>query len=128
MTKYLNIPSIVVAGLCTLFMGKHDIVSHVLLMLMIFDYSTGLVGAFINKKLNSRVGFVGIAKKVLILLTVAVAVEINKLIPDVAIREMVIYFYIANEGISILENICKFIDVPEKMKVYFEQLRGGKTA
>ena len=123
--KYINFPSLVIACACTLFMGGHDIIAHVLLMLMIFDYCTGLLGGFMNKKLNSRVGFKGIAKKVLILFIVAVAVEINKLLPEVPIRDFIIYFYIANEGISILENVCKFIPVPDKMKQYFEQIREG---
>lgn len=123
--KYINFPSFLIAGACTLFMGKHDEIAHVLMMLMVFDYATGLVSGFLNKKLDSRVGFKGIAKKVLMLLVIAVAVEVNKLLPDVAIRDFIIYFYIANEGISILENVCKFIPVPDKMKEYFEQLRGG---
>lgn len=123
--KYINVPSFLIAGICTLFMGGHDELAHVLTMLMIFDYCTGLISGFMNKRLDSRVGFIGICKKVLMLLTVAVAVEVNKLIPDVAIRDFIIYFYIANEGISILENVCKFIPVPDKMKEYFEQLRGG---
>lgn len=123
--KYVNLPSLLLAGVCTAFMGGHDTLAHVLIMLMLFDYGSGIIGAFLNKKLNSKVGFTGIAKKVLILVTVAVAVEVNKLFPDVAIRDFVIYFYIANEGISILENVCKFIPVPDKMKAYFEQLREG---
>lgn len=126
--KVLNFPAFLIAGVCTVFMGSHDELAHVMLMLMIIDYCTGLIGGFINKALDSRVGFIGIAKKVLILFMIALAVEVNKLFPDVAIRDFVIYFYIANEGISILENMCKFIEVPDKFKQYFEQLRGGKTS
>ena len=53
-----------------------------------------------------------------------VSVEANKIIPDVPFREMILSFYIANEGISILENICKINAVPQALKQVFLQLRG----
>lgn len=107
-------------------LGGFDALTHAFIMFIIIDYISGVVGALINKKLSSEVGFKGIGKKILMILSVIVAVELNKLIPNIPIREMVLFFYIANEGISILENIGKFAPVPEKFKEYFAQLDKGE--
>ena len=123
--KWINTPALIIGAACTIFLGAHDTLAHVLMVLMIIDYASGILGAVINKNLNSKMGFTGIAKKVLMLLIIAAAVEINKLIPDVEIRTLVIYFYIANEGLSIIENSGKIIPFPPKLKAYFEQLREG---
>lgn len=104
-------------------LGGYDDMVTVFLSLLIIDYITGLMGAIYNRELNSGTGFKGIIKKILIIFTVGVAVKLNMLFPDVPLREIVLSFYIANEGISFCENICKFIPVPESLKAFFEQLR-----
>lgn len=109
-------------GALGFWLGGFDNLTHAFLVFISIDYITGVIGALINKRLNSEVGVKGIGKKLLMILSVIVAVELNKLIPSVPIREIILFFYIANEGISILENIGKFVPVPEKFRDYFEQL------
>lgn len=84
-----------------------------LLIFMSFDYITGVVSAFMQQKLSSQVGFIGLCKKVAILMLVAVGnvVDVYIMKEGAAVRSSVIFFYLCNEGLSILENIA-FIGVP----------------
>lgn len=98
---------------------------------MVLDYVTGLVSAYIRKEISSSTGFRGIAKKVFILVLVAVGhVLDSRVIEDGTVcRSAVIGFYIANEGISILENSGKIgLPLPEKLLNVLKQLKnkGGK--
>ena len=104
--------------------GGFDIMFQCLLFCIIADYITGLMAAFYLGKLNSKVGFKGILKKIAMLFVVALAVEIGKITNMDAIRGLVMGFYIANEGISILENVGR-MDVPyfAKLKDILEQLK-----
>lgn len=104
--------------------GGLDIMFQCLLFCIIADYITGLMAAFYLGKLNSKVGFKGILKKIAMLFVVALAVEIGKITNMEAIRGLVMGFYIANEGISILENVGR-MDVPyfAKLKDILEQLK-----
>lgn len=106
-------------------MGSIDNLLIMLLIIMAIDYLTGICKAIVNKKLNSIVGVKGIIKKVGYLLIVALAVLIDKIMGDAgAIRILVIYFFIANEGISILENWGQMgLPLPNKLKQFFEQLK-----
>lgn len=102
----------------------------VLLAFVIIDYVTGLLAAGSEGKLSSAIGFKGIARKVVIFLLVAVAHLI-----DVALggnndifRDATIFFYIANELISIIENAGRAgLPVPEKLTNAVEVLRGNKN-
>lgn len=96
-----------------------------LLIIMAIDYITGICKAIINKKLNSILGIRGIIKKFGYLLIVALSVLIDKILGDAdAIRMLIIYFFIANEGISILENWSEMgLPLPKKLKQFFEQLK-----
>lgn len=107
------------------FFGGIDNLLITLLIIMFIDYLTGICKAVINKKVNSIVGVRGIVKKFGYLLIVALAVLIDKIIGDTsAIRILVIYFFIANEGISILENWALMgLPLPNKLKQIFEQLK-----
>lgn len=127
MEKYFNGISIffglaggVIAGL----LGGVDTILHTLIFLMGTDYLTGLIKGIKNKNLNSQIGFWGLIKKGLILVVVMVAVELERMTSNaMPIREIVIMFYVANEGISLLENISEFLPLPEKLKDYFTQIR-----
>lgn len=124
--KLFNIPSIFLSLLmtvCTMLLGGYDNVIQVTLFMMVADYVGAFIGAVYSKTLSSRIGFKGFLKKCSMVLIIAVAVELNKLIPDAPIRDIVCYFYIVNEGISICETICKYIPVPDKLKDFFLQLR-----
>lgn len=90
------------------------------------DYVTGLISAYIRKEISSAIGFRGIAKKVFIMVLVAVGHVLDTgIIGDGTVcRSAVIGFYIANEGISILENSGKIgLPLPEKLLNVLEQLK-----
>ena len=107
--------------------GGFDTLLTTLLILMCIDYISGVLKAIYNRKLNSNVGFRGIIKKVMLLLVVVLASTLQKNISDtIPMREIVIMFYIANEGISIIENLSMVIPVPDTIKDFFEQLKNNK--
>lgn len=106
-------------------LGGWDIALQTLLIVIVIDYVSGICKAIYNKKLNSKVGIKGIIKKFAYLLTVALAVELDKITGGTgAIRTLVIYFFVANDGISILENLGGMgIPLPNKLTEVLEQLR-----
>ena len=110
-------------------LGGFDVMMQVLLFCIITDYISGIMAAIYLGKLNSKVGFKGIVKKIAILLVVALAVEIGRVIGTDVIRGAAISFYIANEGISILENVGR-MDVPylSKLKDILEQLKDNDNS
>lgn len=111
------------AFLTSLF-GGLDALLTVLLWLIAIDYLTGVINAIIDHKLSSEVGYKGIAKKIGILAVVAVAHLIGNAVGMPEIRGLAIGFYIANEGISILENVGKNgTIIPKKLLDILEQLR-----
>lgn len=100
-----------------------------LLAFVAIDYLTGVMVAIVQKKLSSEVGFRGICKKVLIFALVAVGhiIDTQLLKDGSVIRTAVIFFYLSNEGISILENASIIgLPVPEKLKSVLEQLKEDK--
>jgi len=106
-------------------LGGLDGFLYALLAFVVIDYITGLMCAVLDRKLSSEVGFRGIFKKVLIFALVAVGHIIDqKVIGDGSvIRTAVIFFYLSNEGISILENTVHIgLPVPQKLKDVLEQL------
>lgn len=114
----------VIGGLIVSFLGGWDGLAITLVSFIVLDWITGLLKAIYNKNLSSYTGFKGIIKKVVILIVVGVAVllETNMGIP--AIREIVMMFFIANEGISLLENVSQMgIPFPDKLKEILIQLR-----
>ena len=92
---------------------------------MALDYITGVIYACINKTLNSNIGFKGLIKKCMILVVLVVAVLLDRMINGESwvFRTLVCYFYIANEGISLLENAANLgVPIPNKIKDALEQL------
>ena len=86
--------------------GGIDIALQCLLIAIIIDYISGLIKAFSTKTLDSKIGFKGILKKVGILCIVALAVVVDRITGNSgAIRTLVIYYFVANEGLSVLENL-----------------------
>ena len=93
---------------------------------MVVDYLTGVLVAVISHRLSSQVGFHGIARKVVIFFLVAVGYVIDSLVIQNGnvIRTAVIFFYLSNEGISILENVALMgLPVPQKLRDVLEQLK-----
>ena len=113
------------------FLGGLDGFLYALIAFIVIDYLTGIMVAVLEKKLSSEVGFRGIFKKVLIFSLVAVAhiIDAELIRTGSAIRTAVIFFYLSNEGISILENTAKIgLPIPEKLKTVLEQLnKEGKS-
>lgn len=107
------------------FLGGWDIALQTLIIVILLDYITGICKAIYQKKLNSKVGLKGIIKKVGYLLVVALSVILDHIVGDTgAIRTLVIYFFVANDGISILENIGEMgIPLPNKLMEVLEQLK-----
>lgn len=126
MDKAVNMISAGIFAVCGFLWGQMDGLLYALLAFMVLDYITGLISAYIAKKLSSKVGFTGIAKKVFIMVLVAVGhiLDVHVLGGGAVCRSAVIGFYIANEGISILENAGKIgLPLPEKLLDVLEQLR-----
>lgn len=116
-----------VGGVLSYLFGGFDNLMMTLLILMTIDYISGVLKAIYNRKINSQIGFRGIIKKVMILLLVVLASTLQTvLLSTVPIRDVVIMFYIANEGISIIENMGSVIPIPENIKAFFEQLNKKK--
>ena len=107
------------------FLGGLDIALKTLLILIVLDYLTGLCKAIVNKQLNSTVGIKGIIKKIGYLIIVALAVVLDRITGDTgAIRTLVIYFFVANEGISIVENWGSIgLPLPKKITEVLEKLK-----
>lgn len=106
--------------------GQVDGFLIALIIFVVVDYITGVLQAIYNKKLSSEIGAKGICKKVCIFCLVALAHIIDAyLIKDgSAIRTAVIFFYLSNEGISVIENAAKMnLPVPEKLVKVLEQLK-----
>ena len=126
MDKFIQTITAAICGIVGFIFGKADGMIYALLAFIIIDYVTGLTVAYINKNLSSEVGFKGIAKKVIILLLVGVGniVDIYVLDGGAVCRSTVIGFYLANEGISILENAGNLgIPLPKKIVSVLKQLK-----
>ncbi len=115
-----------IGGMLGWFLGGMDGFLYALLAFVILDYITGVMVATIQKKVSSEVGFKGICKKVLIFILVGMAniVDAQIIGNGSAIRTAVIFFYLSNEGVSILENSAIIgLPVPQKLKDVLEQLK-----
>lgn len=127
MERYLNTITMLLSifgGIVVRLLGGLDQLLDVFLFLIIVDFITGWIKAIATKELSSRIGMLGIAKKVTMLFVVAVAVRVEKVVGNnLPIREMVLIFYIANEGLSFFENIATFIPMLKKLKELFIQLK-----
>ena len=114
----------IIGGIAAKLLGGFDTLTVALLTLMVFDYITGIIKSVISKNLSSKIGYVGILKKVLILCIVCVSVVIQSILPDaLPIREITLIFFLCNEGLSIIENSAQIIPLPEKLKEVLLQLR-----
>lgn len=112
------------------FLGGIDGFLYALIAFTVIDYITGVMCAITDKKLSSSVGFKGICRKVLIFTLVGIGniVDVYVLGQGGVLRTAVIFFYLSNEGVSILENSAHLgLPIPEKLKEVLEQLheRGG---
>lgn len=122
--KELKIGFSLIGGAVGYLLGGFDIMLTTLLLFIAIDYVTGVMRAIVRKQLSSEIGFKGIFGKIIILCLVALATRLDNILGAEALRYLVISFYIANEGISILENSAELgVPYPQKLKDVLEQLR-----
>ena len=116
------------AGLGTVLIwmfGGFDIAMQCLLIAIAIDYISGLIKAYNTRTLDSKIGFKGILKKVGILCIVCLAVVVDRITGESgAIRTLVIYYFVANEGLSILENLSiAGLPIPQSIKKALQALK-----
>ena len=114
-----------VGGWLGYFLGGCDGLLFALIAFVTVDYITGVMCAVIDRKLSSAVGFKGIFRKVLIFLLVGIAniIDVQVVGTGAVLRTAVIFFYISNEGVILLENAGHLgLPIPERVKTVLEQL------
>jgi len=117
-----------IGGVVGWYLGGLDGFLYALIAFVAVDYITGVLRSIVEKKLSSRIGAQGIAKKVALFLVVGIGHLIDAYLisgTGAPLRTAVIFFYIANEGVSLLENATAIgLPVPEKLKDVLAQLHG----
>jgi len=128
MKEFWNTIQVIFAGLggwLGWFLGGCDGLLYALVLFAVVDYITGVMCAAEDHKLSSEVGFKGICRKVLIFLLVGIGHVLDTQIIGTGsvLRTAVIFFYLSNEGVSLLENAGHLgLPIPEKLKIVLEQL------
>lgn len=129
----MKVINIIKAGLTALItwigwlVGGYDTMMITLLLFMVVDYLSGVMCGIVNKKLSSEIGFKGIFKKIMIIFLVGITNLLGVSTGVEGLRYIVISFYIANEGISIIENASVLgLPVPQKVKDVLDQLKNNK--
>ena len=119
-----NIISVILTTFVYL-MGGLDIALYSLIIVIVIDYLTGIGSAIYNNELSSKIGLKGIIKKFCYLLIVALSVVIDNLLGQSGlIRSLVIYFFVANDGLSIIENMAKMnVKLPQRLIDALEQIK-----
>ena len=128
MKEFWNIIQLIftaVGGWLGYFLGGCDGLLVALVVFVTVDYLTGVMCAIEDKTLSSEVGFKGICRKVIIFMLVGIAhvLDLNVIASGSVLRTAVIFFYLSNEGVSLLENAAHLgLPIPEKLKDVLEQL------
>lgn len=115
-----------IGGIVGWFFGGLDGFLYALITFVVIDYVTGVMVGFTEKKLSSEVGFKGICRKVVIFCLVGMAhiLDVHIIQTGNVLRTAVIFFYLSNEGISIIENAAMLgLPVPKKIRDVLEQLK-----
>ena len=123
---YIRTAAAVLGGWLGWFFGDMDGFFYTLLAFTIVDFITGLMAAWVNKELSSAVGYKGICRKVAIFILVGIAHIVDAYLIGAGsiLRNAVIFFYLANEGVSILENAGKLgLPIPEYLKQALVELK-----
>ena len=114
-----------IGGFFGWFLGGTDGFLYALLVFVVIDYLTGVLCAIADRTLSSEAGFIGISRKVLIFVLVGVAniLDVYVIGNGSVLRTVIVFFYLSNEGISLLENSAHLgLPIPEKLKDVLEQL------
>ena len=118
-----------IGGVMGWLFGGFDGFLYALIAFVVIDYITGVLAAIYTKQLSSEVGFKGIAKKVIIFLLVGIGniIDMQILKTGAVLRTAIIFFYLSNEGISIIENAARLeLPIPEKLIRILEQIKDEK--
>ena len=118
-----------VAGGLGWFLGGWDGFMYALVAFVSADYVAGCCCAILEKKLSSEIGLRGIVKKIFLFLLVGIAniVDVYLIGEGSVIRSATVFFFISNEGLSLLENACRIgLPIPPKLKDALSQLHHGK--
>ncbi|GHV05921.1 holin [Clostridia bacterium] len=117
-----------VGGFLGWFLGGLDGFVYALIAFTVADYITGVMCAIVRKELSSEVGARGIFKKIMLFVIVGLAhlIDVYLLGDGTALRTAAIFFYISNEGISLLENAAIIgLPIPEKLREILSQINKG---
>lgn len=129
MTRYFKTFIAIVCTAFTWLFGAWDTPLGILVLFMVLDYATGVLRGYFNKELSSDIGLKGIARKAVIFVVLIVAVALDRLLNmgNWLFRSLVCYFYIANEGLSLLENCASLgLPIPDKILEALAQLKDGE--
>ena len=129
MEKCFQMTAALICGVLSYLYGEFDGMMKILIFCIICDYITGLAAAYKNKELSSRIGFLGIMKKVTILLIVALChiTDMELFGESAFMKSAVCGFYIANESLSILENTAAMgVKYPQKLLETLKQFNKGE--
>lgn len=123
--KVISLIASEVATVFIFLVGEIDVALICLIIAIVLDYISGIIKAFNTKQLSSKIGFKGILKKIGILVLVMLAVLVDRVGGNTgAIRTLVIYYFVANEGLSILENLGEAgIPIPNAIKKALKVLK-----
>ena len=116
----------IIGGSFSYILGGWDALSKCLIIFIVMDYITGVMAAAYCGKLSSAKGFKGIIKKAAVLLTVCMSSIIQGYLL-VPVRDIVLTFFVVNEGLSIVENLGEVIELPPVIKKTLESLRGEEN-
>ncbi len=128
MKEFWNTIQLVITGIggwLGYFLGGFDGLLYALIAFAVVDYITGVMCAIIDKKLSSAVGFKGICRKMLIFVLVGIAniLDVEVIGTGSILRTAIIFFYLSNEGVSLLENAAHLgLPIPQKLKEVLQQL------
>ena len=122
---FFNAALAAVGAVCGFLFGELNGMLIALIAISVMDYVTGVIAAAVSKTLSSAIGFKGICKKLMLFTLVAVANIIDtQVIGGSALRTAVIFVFIANEGLSIIENSAEMgVPIPQKLKDVLAQIR-----
>ena len=123
--NWIQLAFAAIGGWLGWFLGGADGFLYALIAFVVIDYTTGVMWAIIDKKLSSEVGFKGISKKLLIFTMVGIGniIDVQVLGQAGVLRTAVIFFYLSNEGVSLMENAGHLgLPIPAKLKEVLEQL------
>lgn len=121
----LDIAISFIGGILSYLLGGWDILINTIIIFMILDYVSGMSASWLTKSWSSEIGYKGLLKKGMIIVMIIMSVRLDNILGDeMLFRNVVTFFYISNEGISIIENCVKLgLPIPAKIKNALEQIK-----